>query len=278
MEDNVGKYIIADGVIEDSSQTDDIDMNKGNMVYEVIRIIDGTPLFFADHYSRMVESFLAINSNMSIHSTELRKQIGKLVEANGNKNCNVKFVVFVVNGLQKVVGYISKSYYPTIEQINNGVQVGLLRLERQNPNIKLVNQEYKRTVNKEISESGIFEVLLVNNDGYITEGSASNVFFVKKNKIVTTPGDRVIKGVTRKHIIEACKSTKYEGTEELTHVNELDEVEGVFLTGTSKNVLPVSAIGDKRYSSAQHPVIIAVRDAYDQLMQKDIKENTYILK
>ena len=277
MEENAGRYFIHDGVIKDSVQADSVDLNRDCMVYEVLRVINGVPLFLEDHFTRMHESFYAIGHIWSMQAGELEKQISMLAETNKTENFNVKFIVFAVNELQTTVGYISKSYYPSDEQVSSGVPVDLFKRERKNPNIKLVNREYKQAVSKMKSERGLFEVLLVNQEGNITEGGASNVFFVKNNKIYTTPGGAVLKGITRKYVIEACKNVNYEVLEEFTSVSELDEVEGIFLSGTSIKVLPVSAIGDKKYGSAQHPVIVAVRDAYDRLIQNYINEHAKVV-
>lgn len=273
MEDNAGKFYIEDGVVKDAAQMETIDWEAGNKVYEVIRIIDGVPLFFEDHYTRMGQSLHSIGGILTLQAVDLKKQIAQLVKANDQINCNVKFLVFVANDRQKRVGYVSKSYYPSTEQVNKGVAVGLLQLERATPNVKLLNQTYKQTVKKKIVENKFFEVLLVNHNENITEGSASNAFFVKDNKIFTAPGEAVLKGITRQYVFEACKNAGYEVTEAFTSVSELDQVEGAFLSGTSIKVLPIATINDKVYPSAQHPVVVAVRDAYDHLLTQYIQEH-----
>ena len=274
MEDNAGKYYIEDGAVKDAAQMETIAWQTGSQVYEVIRIIDGVPLFFEDHYARMGRSLHAIGGTLTIGKADLKKQIAQLTAANGESNGNVKMLVFALDGSQKSIGYVSKSYYPSAEQVNQGITVGLLQLERAKPNVKLVDQTYKQTVKKKIAESNFFEVLLVNHEGNITEGSASNVFFVRENKIFTAPGDAVLKGITRQYVFAACKNAGYEVTEAYTAVSGLDRVEGAFLSGTSIKVLPIAAIESHVYASAGHPAIVAVRDAYDRLLAEYIQGNS----
>ncbi|MGI6733677.1 MAG: aminotransferase class IV [Anaerovoracaceae bacterium] len=276
MDDNAGKYYIENGVMKEYSASglaEALDPHGSIMIYEVIRIIDGIPLFFEDHYTRMCKSFQAIGNVCRIGAAELKAQIHKIVEANDNKNCNIKFIIFAVDQQQRVLGYISKSYYPTMEEIKKGVPVGLLPLERENPNIKFVDHDYKKTINKIKSEKGLYEVFLVDREGNVTEGGTSNIFFVKGNKIITAPEEKVLKGITRMHVIEVCKDMGYEVIETAIAASRLHEAEGVFLSGTSPKVLPVSSIDEMKYSSAQHPVISAIREAFDNRINEYLMKN-----
>ncbi len=268
MDDNAGKFYIDDGVLKEAGQAVDMDNHSGIMIYEVIRIIDGVPLFFEDHYIRMCNSFQSIGNVCRIGASELREQIHEIAEANDNANCNIKYITFPAGGLQRILGYISKSHYPTQEEIDNGVPVGLLSLERENPNIKLVDHNYKKTINEIKSQRGLYEVFLVDREGNVTEGGTSNIFFVKGERILTAPDEKVLKGITRMHVIETCKRVGYEVIEVSIPADRLDGADGVFLSGTSPNVLPVSSIDDMKYDSARHPVVTAIRKAFDHKIQE----------
>ena len=270
MDDNVGLYFIFNGVLKDSANPEYLDTVKNRVVYEAIRIIDGIPLFFEDHYLRMEKSISSIGGVLSITVNEFSRLIKVISDANKSINCNIKIAVYEENGRQNALIYLSKSYYPSKEEMDRGASVGLLQLERNDPNAKLFNQTYRDTVNKSINEGNFFEVLLVNNYGEITEGSKSNVFFVKENKIFTAPGTHVLKGVTRKYVIEACETAGFEVIEQFTYKGGLGEIEGVFLSGTSINVFPVSSIDNCLFKSSTHPVISSVRDEYSRVIKKNI--------
>ncbi len=273
MDDNAGKYYIEDGVIKEAACAENIDMSGDMMIYEVIRIIEGIPLFFEDHYVRMCRSFQAVGNVCRTSDSQLKDQIQRIIEANGNSSCNIKYIISSVDGAQKVLGYTCKSHYPTAEEINNGVPVGLLPLERENPNIKFVDHDYKKKINRIKSEKGLYEVFLVDREGNVTEGGTSNIFFVTGGKIYTAPEEKVLKGITRMHAIETCKTLGYEVVEEEIPASRIGKAEGVFLSGTSNNVLPVSSIGDLKYTSAEHPLIFDIRKGFDQKIQRYLKEN-----
>ncbi len=272
MIDNAGSlYIVNDRLIE-QRELSGADITD-SVVYEVIRIIDLAPLFFEDHYMRLKNSLSILGKELEFTKQQLAYSIQKLVKANNLVSCNVKVVIFYEGNIQSCLAYISKSYYPSSEEINRGVQAALFNWERKNPNIKILSAEYKRAVSEKLAEGNYFELLLVNSAGKITEGSKSNVFFVKGTKVFTAPGEYVLKGVTREYIINVCIKLGMELVETLIDVDLLDKMEGVFISGTSIKVLPVSGIGSVKYSSGDHPTIVLIRDQFDKLVNEHVEKS-----
>jgi branched-chain amino acid aminotransferase len=142
----------------------------------------------------------------------------------------------------------------------------------------VLNVSFKDEVNKKIKEMNAFEALLVNKEGYITEGSRSNMFFVRGEKVFTAPKGEVLLGVTRKHIINVCKELNIDVVEENINIKDLDKIDGGFMSGTSVNVLPISSIDDKKYSSADNNLIKAIQDGYLNLVKNYIEEKKSLCK
>lgn len=270
MQDIVGSLYISNGVVENAEKFVEPDASITKIVYEVIRIIDGIPLFYEDHYKRLQNSLKSLGSELEITEKELKELIGKLIAENGESNCNVKVNIFDEEGNQKYRLYISKSYYPSKDEVEKGVKVGLFYRERENPNIKVLNQAYKEEASRLINEKQLFEVLLVDKNDKVTEGSKSNVFFVKGDRIFTTPSENVLMGVTRKYIIQTCTRLGFEVIETSLSVETLKEMDGLFISGTSINVLPVSHVNDYSFNSGSNPTIVATRDAFDALIDSYI--------
>lgn len=268
MQDNAGEYIIFNHAVLSWSEIDGISIPSNGAVYEVVRIIDGIPLFAEDHYSRLKDSLAALDISIDINSEQMEQEIRRTAALNKKHNCNVRVVVYVESGVKQILMYVSKSYYPSKEEVAKGVPVGLLRWKRSNPNVKLENRNYKAETVRMIREGGFFEVLLVNDEGYVTEGSKSNVFFVKNSKIYTSPGQYILKGITRKHIMDACRCAGIDVVETLVHIDQLKEMEGLFISGTSIKVLPVASIDGRPYPSSTHPVVTAIRDEFDGIIDK----------
>ncbi len=273
MEDNAGKVLVLNGTAIQADGQDAGDIPGKGAVYEVIRIIDKVPLFFEDHYVRLKNSLSSTGTQVHITEKGLNGQLRRTIEENGLENCNVKVIVYNKDGIQNCLSYISKSYYPSDEEIKKGVPTGLIRLERANPNAKVVNRSYRELSDKRIKEGNLFEALLVNAEGRITEGSKSNVFFIKGSTVYTAPGEFVLKGITRKYIIDAIRSLGFEFVEALTGVEELGGIDGLFISGTSIKVLPVASIDGILYDSAINPVITAIRDGYDRIITDYIRQH-----
>lgn len=267
MADHVGSFYILNGSIESTSDMQEVDAQKFKVVYEVIRIIDRVPLYLEDHYKRLENSLGLIGFSSALSLAELKEQIVKLVDANQLQNCNVKLIQYHREGKQNYMLYISKSYYPSREEVNVGVSVGLFRWVRHDPNAKVVNERYKEEVARKMKESNSFELLLVDDEERITEGSRSNVFFIKGSKAYTAPGELVLKGITRQYIMDACARVGVEVVEGLTAVKELEDTDGLFISGTSIKVLPVSRVDNRQYASAANPVVVAIRNEFDKMIQ-----------
>jgi branched-chain amino acid aminotransferase len=167
MDDNAGKYVVHNGTLKEYTDKLGFELAQINSraAYEVIRIIDGVPLFFKDHYDRLTGTFNAVGRRLEMSFAQMGENIHMLLEKSEIENCNVKIAVFYETEDQQQLAYISKSYYPTVEETDAGVKTGLLRIERDNPNAKIINVSYKEAVAKRIAEGGFFEVLLADSKG-----------------------------------------------------------------------------------------------------------------
>ncbi len=272
-EENIGEICIINGkgVTADklSLYTDD----KYTAFYEVIRIIKGVPLFFEDHFIRLKNSMEKLKYELLLSKKDIKDQIKNLCEQNQLTECNVKIVVLQYEEEQNILFLINKFYYPSKEEYDNGVACCTLSLKRINPNVKMIHAGYKEELQRTISEKKVYEALLVNEQGKITEGGKSNVFFVKGNKIYTSPEDFVLIGVTRQYVVSVCRKLGYEVIETLIGLDTLRSFDGAFITGTSIKVLPVSQIDDLKLDSVANPTIQHVMASFNSLVNAYINDN-----
>lgn len=242
-------------------------------IYEVIRVLNGVPLFLEDHLERMHES-LALVGKASMKSTEeVRNLISLLIKANGTKNGNVKFVVgeSLPDG---ILLYMIPHSYPDEAMYENGIATAVLKLERTNPNAKIVNTSYKEIVAEFIKDKGVYEALLVNREGCITEGSRSNVFFVASDTLLTPPLKDVLGGITRKKIIDLARSSGIPFKETDIPLELVSELQGAFMSGTSPKVLPISRIDRTGIPSSVCSIIDRLMKLYDAEIDEYVKRNS----
>lgn len=124
--------------------------------------------------------------------------------------------------------------------------------------------------NEEAVSQGFDENLLYNKKGYFTEGSHSSLFFVKYGVLHTHPeGPEILSGITRKFIIELCARLGIKVKEKAVHIDELVEVEEIFATGTTTQIMPINSITHKNKK-----VYIAKKDQITRKLQKAFIEVT----
>ncbi len=257
------------------SKNDNIifDNIKSNCIYEVVRLIKGIPLFIEDHIKRMRGSAKVLGYSIEKSDDEIFNEILKLSKANKCGDMNVKLICCNLDKKQQsFLTYFIQSNYPEKEVFNKGVDTILYNSERINPNAKIVNSNLRENVNVAISLENVFEGLLVNQDGYITEGSRSNVFFVKDNMIYTAHPAKVLIGVTRMRIMEICKSQNIQIIEKAIHQDKINIMDGAFITATSINVLPIKRIEAKSFDSVNNEIIQKISRQYLEIVNKYIED------
>lgn len=245
-------------------------MNSDHSVYEVIRIIDGIALFLEDHFARLISSLRIRNFQFEMDFAEFKFRISELIKLNQRQNGNVKFV-FSMDGdeCRWVFTFIPHSY-PAPEDYLLGVSTNLHFAERENPNAKVIQNMIREGANQLIADQKLYEVLLVNRNRMITEGSRSNVFFVKGEVFYTAPALHVLVGITRLKVLECLKELNFQVVEEAVCVDEISQFDGAFLTGTSPKVLPVRLIG-KYELNTQLLAVQELINHYNNMITKYIK-------
>ena len=261
MNECYGKKFILDGAILPRDTFDNKYVYEGDSVYEVIRMAKGSPVFFHDHMERL-ESSLKMMHKKSLASIEtIRKDIIRLARTERRKEINLKIVFNYNNGRNNYLIYFIEPVYPDEEQYRKGVKGILYYAERKDPESKVINHKLRSSIFHKLILEGGYEALLVNQDECITEGSRSNIFFLKDDILVTAPDNRILNGITRKYILAICRETGQEVRFDCVRVKDLGSYDAVFMTGTSPVVLPFSCIGDI-FFKAGLPVIENLRHLY----------------
>ncbi len=250
------EYVILNGNIKSAADINPMEIANERPVYEVIRIKEGAALYLEEHMERMKKSAELIGMNIDMEDIEIKGHIKRLIEANGEHDMNVKLLAANFSaGRFDFMAYFIKSFYPPKQMYDEGIHTILYNSERENPHAKIVNRVQRESINRKREKEGAFEAILVNEKGYVTEGSRSNLFFVKGLKVHTPPSGDVLLGITRKKVLEICRENEIEVVEHEIHANSLEKYEGAFITGTSINVLPIGSIDDIKLCSTSNKII-----------------------
>lgn len=239
----------------------------GKNIYEIIRVQRGIPLFLEDHLHRFRASAQSVGAPLVDSDEVLVKRLYQLTEKNKVENQNIKLIWNQEVGL---IAFFTKSIYPPDAYYETGMKTTLLKLERQDPNVKIQREEYQRTVLAERERTGAYELLLVDQHDYVTEGSRSNLFIVKGDKLYTSPAKTVLLGIVRSKVVSICQEQHIEIVEENIPVAELHIIDGAFISGTGNNVLPIAMIDDHAIPSTENPIITTIMKEYNRLVENYI--------
>jgi branched-chain amino acid aminotransferase len=269
MNECFGNKFILNGKLQSSDFFDNSLVYDGDSVYEVIRMIKGSPVFFYDHMERLTSSVKLQKKIMLADPDALKKDIINLTKWDKKKEINLKIVFNFNKGSDNYLVYFIEPIYPSVEQYRKGVKGILFYAERKDPASKVINHKLRSSIYHKLILDGGYEALLVNENGLVTEGSRSNIFFLKDDTLVTAPDDIILSGITRKHILEICSENNIKVTMACVEADRISEYDAVFMTGTSPMVLPFNRIDDKFFNVRIH-LIETLRKLYFERAEKSI--------
>jgi len=215
-------------------------------VYEVIRIIDSCPLFVEDHLDRLQKSATLLNVQLWFSLNEIQSKIAEFIKHESVVIGNLKLQFTFDDNNAFFLLYQSQHSYPTVEMYQNGVITKTLQIERKNPNAKNI-QSFHSIAQAFIAKNSLYEAILVDKDGNITEGSKSNIFFLKDKTVITALATDVLLGITRKYVIQAAQLLGLSVEERKIGNNELQTFDAAFISGTSPKILPIKSIDANVY-------------------------------
>jgi branched-chain amino acid aminotransferase len=273
MNECYGKKFILNGELHPFDHFDNSLVYEGDSVYEVIRMIKGHPVFFHDHMERLESSIRIRQKENLVKISDLRNNIIDLAKTEKRKDINLKIVFNYNQDSRNYLIYFIEPIYPSEEQYKKGVKGILFYAERKDPESKVINHKLRSSIYyKLILESG-YEALLVNQDNQITEGSRSNIFFLKGETLTTAPDDKILNGITRKHILEICHEHKIKVNFICVPVESIQDYDAAFMTGTSPMVLQFYCIGNI-YFNVRISLIENLRRLYLEKAEESIQRFT----
>ncbi|WP_100373679.1 branched-chain-amino-acid transaminase [Bacillus sp. FJAT-45037] len=227
----------------------------GDGVFEGIRVYDGNVFKLDEHLVRLYDSAKSIMLNIPHTKEEMTEIVVKTLQKNQLRNAYIRLVISrgIGNlGLdpnscaapQVIVIAEELALFPK-ELYKTGIEIVTVATRRNRPDVlspkvKSLNYLNNILVKIEASLAGVSEALMLNDQGYVAEGSADNVFIVKGNKILTPPGYiGALEGITRDAIIDIAKELGYDMKEDPFTRHDVYVADEVFLTGTAAEVIAV---------------------------------------
>ncbi|MDB5182496.1 MAG: D-amino-acid transaminase [Candidatus Saccharibacteria bacterium] len=221
-----------------------IEFTYGFGVYETVRVVKGNARFLDDHCKRLMNSARIITLEHTFSLAMVILAAEDLIEKNKVESCNLKILLIGGKTKESADLYIEclAPLYPDRKLYTQGAKVITRQYERFLPQAKTLNMLGSYLAYKEAQSQGAYDALLVNDKGYITEGTRTNFFAIKGTDLFSAPEKDILLGVTRDHVIKVAEANGFKIIERSIKLTELQEYDGAFLTSTSTKIIPITTV------------------------------------
>jgi len=247
-------------------------LHYGLGVFEGIRCYEtgnGPAIFrLKEHVERLFKSAHIFMLKIPYSQKEIENAIVQTVKINKIKECYIRPIVYI--------GYGAMGLYPKENPVNvaisawpwgaylgdeglkKGIRVKVSSFIRNHVNSQMSRGKVcgyyinSQLAKREAISCGYDEALLLDTEGYVSEGSGENVFIVRNNRLKTTPLTSILEGITRDSIMEIARDNGIEVIEERFTRDELYIADEAFFTGTAAEVTPIREV-DGRTIGAGKP-------------------------
>ena len=251
----------------------DLSIQRGFGIFDYFRTINNVPVFLDDHLERFYFSASEMFMDIGYSRSDLARLIQELIDKNGVPDSGIRITL--------TGGYSEDGYLPAksnllitqspfsfnTDNFDKGIKLITYKHQRQLPKVKTIDYLMAIRLQNFIKENNADDVLYY-NEKEITECPRSNFFIVTKNDEVITPLENVLKGITRKKILEF---SEFNVREDIINPGEILNSKEAFISSTTKNVLPVLEINGTVIGNGKPGKI--TREIYEKLLL--IKEKSF---
>ena len=256
----------------------------GDSIYEVICTNKGKPCFLDEHLIRLNASASGISLKIPRKAEWIKEQIQKTLIAAGNSESYIRIIVTRGEGEldidpsscfnPNIIIFVKSIPQIPAEIYEKGISVSLVSIKRNsrdslNPAVKTGNYLNNILARMEAQKLGANDAIMVNPWGQLTEGTTSNLFFVKDEQILTPEKDcGILSGITREKIIQLAQENGIALEEGKWPGEELFKADEIFLSGTVKKIMPVSILDNHPIGNGKPgPITLKIMRLYLSLIE-----------
>lgn len=247
-----------------------------------------------EHLDRFHESCKILDLRIPFSPEQLVRACIEACKANGFEECYIRPIAFVADGPLGVypganppvdVAILCWEWgsYLGDQGISQGARLKISSFVRPHVNSAMtkgkITGQYVNGVmaKREAIAAGYDEALLLDPEGYLTEGSGENLFILREGVIKTTPLTSILNGITRKTVIELLTQQGHKVVETRFTRDELYCADEIFLTGTAAEITPIREvdgrlIGKNTQAGKPGPVALQLQKDYASIVRGDLPE------
>ena len=252
-------------------------------VFTTLRIVEGVPFAFERHWARLTRDAAALRVPMPAGSESVRRKLLELIERNHAHRSTLRLVI-VRNGgglwegpnasrrASDLIALTADS-----KEWGPGVKLAYVNNARHAANefagAKILSWAMNLTWAESAQSRGFDEVILLNERGEVAECTSANIFVANGGQVATPPlSAGCLPGITREVLLEAIRVPGIEIREKTIFPAELESADEVFITSTTRNLLPVIRVEQKAVGRSTN-VLTALGKAFDEFVSRYVAEH-----
>jgi len=258
-------------------------LHYGLAAFEGIRCYkgkSGSAIFrLEEHVDRLFESAHIGMMRIPYDKKQVAEAIIETVRVNKHDACYIRPLVYIAYGAMGVypgdnpiklaIAAWKWGAYLGDDALANGMRARVSSFTRHHVNVSMtrgkISGYYVNSIlaKQEAKADGYDEAILLDPDGYVSEGTGENIFIVRKGKIKTTPLTSILEGITRNTVIDLAREQGTLITEERFTRDEMYIADEVFVTGTAAELTPVREIDNRRIGTGKPgPITMALQKRF----------------
>ncbi len=258
---------------------DDLAIMRGFGVFDLLRTLNGQPLFLKEHIQRLEDSARRIGIELPWSHQKLIGIVLDTLHHNSFQESNIRIVVtggsspdfLTPQGKPRLLVLVTRAPHLPESWYTDGVKIITFFSERSIPGAKSIDYVAATIALKQARDQGAIEAVYVDHKRHVLEGTTSNIFALIDGTLVT-PGTGILSGITRKAVLDLAAKMLPVDIREL-NLDELTSADEVFITGTNKMVVPVvqvdrSSIGKGRPGKATRTLMRALAEQINDYYHK----------
>lgn len=228
----------------------DLAIQRGYGVFDFLKVMEGVPMFLDFHLDRFFHSASVMKLQAPADKRMISEHVYALLAKNQLPDSGIKLILtggYSTDGYSIATPNLIITQHevkmPQPEVIQNGIAIITYAYSKEFPQAKTINYSMGIWLSDLVKSSGAYDVLY-HSQGVISEFPRSNVFLVTHGGVLVTPSNKILEGITRKNILGLARE-KFSVEERDVTLSELYEAKEVFLTSTTKRIIPVVAVDNK---------------------------------
>lgn len=238
-------------LIEDAGvPVTDLLVQRGYGIFDFLRVANNKPLFIEDHLDRFFNSADIMRLNIPQTREDIKNIVAQLIQKNNMPYAGIRMIIA---GGDAPDGYTIEHPHliiiqaplaePTPHLPETGIKLATYNYQRQIPEVKTTDYLMAVWLQPWMKEQGADDILYHHN-GIVSECPRSNFFLVNADNVLVTAKQNMLKGVTRKNILNVCLANQIPFEEREVNINEFNTAKEAFITSSTKRIIPVHQIDD----------------------------------